>query len=144
MFKFSNKSKEKLNECHPDLRVILTEAIKHYDLTVLEALRTKETQEEYVRTGRSKTMKSKHLPQADGYSYAVDIALWPIDWDNRERFVFLQGFLRGLAVQLLSQGKISHDIRLGIDWSNSKKGPLMKDKKLFFDGPHIELVISNT
>ena len=75
MYSYSRKSLDKLNTCHPDLQKILKEAIKHYDVTIIEGVRALSRQEELVRTGKSKTMNSKHLPQADGYSWAVDCAL---------------------------------------------------------------------
>lgn len=135
MYKYSQKSLSRLNTCHPDLQLLLKEAIKHYDITIIEGLRSKERQEELVRTGMSKTMNSMHLDQGDGYSHAVDCALWPIDWSDRDRFVFLQGFLKGLAVRLKEEGKITHDLRLGVDWDDDGN---IKEHS-FFDGPHIEI-----
>ena len=137
MYKYSKRSMDRLNECHPDLKLILMTAIKYYDITILEGARSTERQKELVATGKSKTLNSKHLVQSDGYSHAVDCALYPIDWNDRERFVLLQGFLRGIAVMLKEQGKISHDLRLGIDWDNDGN---VKEHS-FFDGPHIELSI---
>ena len=136
MFKFSGKSLEKLKTCHPDIQKILNEAIKTYDITILEGIRTKERQEELVRTGKSKTMESKHLDQGDGYSHAADVALYPIDWSDRERFVLLQGFLKGISEILYAKGEINHKLRLGVDWDNDGN---VKEHS-FFDGPHIELI----
>jgi len=136
-YSYSNASQAKLNTCHPDIQKVLNKAIKHYDITIIEGVRTTERQEELVRTGMSKTMKSKHLKQDDGYSHAVDCALWPIDWNDRERFVFLQGYLKGLADAMLEAGEITHTIRLGVDWDNDGN---IKEHS-FFDGPHIELKI---
>ena len=136
-YKYSKKSLEKLNTCHPDLQKILKKAIKHYDITILEGVRTVERQEELVRTGMSKTMKSKHLKQTDGWSHAVDCALWPIDWSDKNRFVFLQGYLKGLADSMKESGEIEHTIRLGVDWDND--GDIKEHS--FFDGPHIELIL---
>lgn len=135
MYKYSKKSLDKLNTCHPDLQKILKKAIKYYDITILEGIRTKERQEELVRTGMSKTMDSMHLDQGDGYSHAVDCALYPIDWNDRERFVLLQGFLKGLAVSMKESGEITHDLRLGIDWDGDGN---IKEHS-FFDGPHVEI-----
>ena len=129
MPKFSKKSKDLLSKAHPDLQIIYNELIKIMDVTILETLRTKETQEEYVRTGKSKTMKSKHLEQDDGFSHAVDAAPWPIDWNDRERFVYMQGMIRGIAH---AKGI---KVRSGIDWDSDGQ---IKDHT-FFDGPHTEL-----
>lgn len=43
------------------------------DFGVHEGVRTIETQREYVRTGVSRTLASKHLPQDDGLGHAVDL-----------------------------------------------------------------------
>jgi peptidoglycan L-alanyl-D-glutamate endopeptidase CwlK len=136
-YSYSSKSKAKLGTCHPDIQKVLNKAIKHYDITIIEGARSTERQEELVRTGKSKTMKSKHLKQADGFSHAVDCALYPIDWADRERFVFLQGYLKGLADAMLEAGEITHTIRLGVDWDSDGN---IKEHS-FFDGPHIELKI---
>ena len=135
MYKYSQKSLEKLNTCHPDLQKILKEAIKHYDITIIEGKRSTERQKELVRTGKSKTMDSMHLDQGDGYSHAVDCALYPIDWSDRERFVFLQGYLKGLADMLYERGEITHRLRLGVDWDGDGN---VKEHS-FFDGPHVEI-----
>lgn len=136
-FKYSAKSQERLKTCHPDIQKLLNKAIKHYDITIIEGIRTKERQEELVRTGMSKTTDSKHLDQGDGFSHAVDCALYPIDWNDRERFVFLQGYLKGLADAMLESGEITHKLRLGVDWDGDGN---IKEHS-FFDGPHIELSI---
>lgn len=64
-----------LQAVHPSLRAIVMRAIEltDQDFGVHEGVRTVETQREYVRTGVSKTMDSKHLPQSDGFSHAVDL-----------------------------------------------------------------------
>ncbi len=129
MPKFSKRSKKKLEGVHPDLVAVVEEAIKHVDFTVLEGLRSLERQEDLVAQGKSKTMNSKHLPQDDGYGHALDLAPWPIDWNDREAFAHLSGILRGIA---LMQGI---DLRCGVDWD----GDLNVKEHSFFDGPHVEL-----
>lgn len=129
MYKFSRKSQAKLDTCHDDIKKICNELIKVMDVTVLEGVRTVEQQEEYVRTGKSQTMKSKHLPQEDGLSHAVDLAPYPIDWNNMNRFYYMQGLIKGIASQL------GIKVRLGIDWDGDGE---TKDHS-FVDGPHFEL-----
>ena len=83
MAKFSNKSKEKLKGVHPDLVKVLELAITYteQDFSITEGVRTKEQQAIYVRTGKSKTMNSKHLIQSDGYGHAVDVVPNPVSWE---------------------------------------------------------------
>lgn len=128
-FRYSRSSQEKLATCHPDIQKVFNEAIKYWDITILEGIRSKETQEEYVKTGRSKTMNSKHLDQGDGYSHAVDAVPYPIDWQNRERFILFAGKILGLAKAM------GVDLISGVDWNDDGN---IKDHT-FFDAPHFQL-----
>lgn len=97
MAKFGQRSRDNLKCVHPDIVGVLEEAIKHYDFTVLEGLRSSQKQAEYFALGKSKTLNSKHLRQSDGYSHAVDLAPWPIDWEDTEEFFYLAGLIEGIA-----------------------------------------------
>lgn len=129
MYKFGKKSLEKLQTCHPDIQKICNELIKMMDVTVLEGVRSQERQAELVAQGKSKTMNSKHLKQADGFSHAVDLAPYPIDWEDGKRFMYMQGMIRGIAQQM------GIEIRSGVDWDSDGQ---VKDHS-FSDGPHFEL-----
>lgn len=124
MYKLGKRSLEKLNTTDPKLQDIVKELIKLMDVTVLEGRRTLGRQKELVETGMSKTMNSKHL---DGK--AVDVAPYPIDWQDRDRFIYMQGMIRGIAHMM------SVEIRSGIDWDSDGE---IRDHS-FFDGPHFEL-----
>jgi peptidoglycan LD-endopeptidase CwlK len=85
------KSRRELVGVHPDMIIVTVTAIinlpKGLDATVFDGLRTLPEQRENLRRGVSKTLKSKHLPQADGYGHAVDIV--PIingqlAWDSKD------------------------------------------------------------
>lgn len=129
MYRFSRRSKERLDTCHPDIQKVFNEAIKHWDITILEGIRTKERQEELVRTGKSKTLNSRHLDQGDGYSHAVDAVPYPIDWKDRERFILFVGKIIGLAKGM------GIDLVSGVDWDDDGE---IKDHT-FFDAPHFQL-----
>ena len=75
MYNLGNKSKSELMGVHPHLIKVVEEAIKitTVDFGAQDGLRTMEEQREYVRRGVSKTFNSRHLPQKDGYSHAVDL-----------------------------------------------------------------------
>jgi len=66
-YKLSKRSKTNTLECHPDLQYIIHQALKVsfdkglYDFGIIDGGRTLEEQKENVRTGASKTMKSRHL-----------------------------------------------------------------------------------
>lgn len=132
MFKLSAESLVQYNTLHPDLQLLLTEAIKYYDFKIIEGFRGKVKQEKAFKSGNSKArwLESLHNHKP---SRAVDIAPWPIDWSDNpkaiQRFVFMQGIIFILAKQL----KI--EIRQGLDWDSDND---MRDEK-FRDYPHIEL-----
>lgn len=128
MPEFSPKSKQRLETCHPDLQRLFNEVIKHYDCTVLCGHRTKEEQDEAVRTGASKLQfpNSKHNSSP---SMAVDVVPFPVDWKDMSRFYHFCGFVLATAKQL------GIEIRSGIDWD----GDLNFREEKFVDAPHFEL-----
>lgn len=75
MFVLGKRSLEELVGVHPHLVDVVQRAIKitPVDFAVHDGLRSMDQQREYVRTGVSKTLNSKHLRQADGYGHAVDL-----------------------------------------------------------------------
>lgn len=142
MYKFSQRSLDNMVGLHPDLiRVIhRAMAMQIMDFGIHEGVRTLERQKMLVSTGKSKTMRSKHLIQATGYGHAFDAYPSPIDMlrvnkgDAREiaRFGVLSGIIRTCAVY---EGV---KIISGMDWDND--GQTLDHS--FFDGPHHELVIA--
>ena len=77
-FNLSNRSKKKLEGVHPDMVAVVERAIEitKVDFGVTYGVRTVEEQEKLVASGRSQTMKSKHLIQDSGYSHAVDVVAY--------------------------------------------------------------------
>lgn len=96
---FGRLSEQRLATLHPDLRRVLREAIRVYDFTILCGRRSESDQNEAYRTGASKLPYPKSRHNADP-SEAVDVAPWPIDWNNRAEFFYLAGILMGTAFQL--------------------------------------------
>ena len=132
-FKFSKRSQANLDTCHPHLQRLMYVLINFVDFTVIEGVRTVEKQREYVEKGVSKTMNSMHLPDKDGWSRAVDLAPFPIDWNDTGRFYMFVGFVRGIAIMH------SIPIRCGADWNMNFQ---IKDQT-FHDLPHYELVLDD-
>ena len=125
MPKFGKRSLANLKGVNTKLVNVLNQTIKHFDFTVIEGLRSLETQKEYIDKGTSKTMDSKHL-----VGRAVDIAPYPVDYDNIKRFIYLGGFILGVASQL------GVKLRWGMDWDMDT---YVKDTK-FIDAGHFEMV----
>jgi len=63
-------------------------------------------------------------------SLAVDVAPYPIDWNDRERFCYFAGYVKGIAKSL------GTELRWGGDWDRDTQ---VKDNN-FDDLPHFELV----
>ncbi len=73
-FKFGRKSEAELVGVKPELVTLARVALQYssQDFMIFDGLRTPEEQAEYVRKGMSRTLNSKHLKQADGFSHAID------------------------------------------------------------------------
>jgi len=94
---FGQRSLKSMFGVHPDIVEVLDEAIKYFDFSVLEGVRTLDRQKVLCDTGKSHTLRSKHLRQFDGYSHAVDVAPYPINWKDKRRFAYLAGLIIGIA-----------------------------------------------
>lgn len=130
MPRFGKRSRERLKGVDSKLVNVLNEVVKYFDITIIEGLRSQERQDELVAQGKSKTKFGKHVQ-----GKAVDIAPYPIDWDSRDDFHYLGGFVLGVA------SKMKIDIRWGGDWSDSslsKNARTTKDNN-FDDLVHFEI-----
>lgn len=121
----------RLDSCEPALKSLMNEVIKHVDITVLEGHRTVDRQAELFSQGKSKLDGSPGKMSKHNYSpsRAVDVAPWPIDWQDRERFIACAYYIKATADQL------GIKVRLGADWNGD-----MRFSESFFDAPHVELV----
>lgn len=131
-YKFSKSSMKQLGSCHPQLQWFFDEVIKHYDCTIIEGHRGEERQNELYRTGQSKVEypNSKHNSHP---SMAVDVAPYPIDWNDTKRFYHFAGFVLGLAAEF------GVDIRWGGDWDSDND----LNDQTFMDLVHFELRVTN-
>lgn len=131
MYSFGKKSLEKIETIHDDLKLVLYEAIKIIDFSVIEGQRCKEIQDKYFNEGRSKVKfpNGKHntIP-----SDAVDIAPFPYPANKEElsQAYFLAGVITGVAF------KMGIKIRIGCDWNGD--GNIRNDK--FQDVWHVERI----
>lgn len=123
MPQFGKLSRANLSECHPDIQRLFAEVIKHWDCTVLDGARTMQEQRANLAKGVSKTLDSKHLPQPDGYSWAADVAPYPVQWNDpspkvraayERECLFFGGFVLGIAEEL------GIDLRYGGDWDSDR------------------------
>ncbi len=124
---FGTNSLKNLSTCNEKLQRLMNEVIKDHDFSVICGTRGEKDQNAAFAAGMSKLKypNSKHnsLP-----SQAVDIAPYPIDWNNTQRF-------KDLAKVVLAKAKeLGIDIRWGGDWNCNGK-----EDDSFVDLPHFEL-----
>ena len=125
---FGKKSQERLNTCDPRLVELFETVVEDFDCTVIEGYREKEAQNRAFDEGKSKL----RFPKGNHNKYpslAVDVAPYPIDWEDRDRFHYFAGFVKGIASQL------GLDIRWGGDWDSDTQ---TRDNN-FDDLPHFEV-----
>jgi len=133
MATFGTRSVTALNTLDHRLAEVLEEAIKHFDFVVLQGHRNEADQNKAFDDGFSKVRypNGKHNTMP---SMAVDVAPYPIDWDDSERFVYLAGWIMGIAAMKGIR------LRWGGDWNSDRQN---KDER-FRDIGHFELVETRT
>ena len=95
MPRLGKRSKKRLEGVDSRLIDLLERVCKYFDITVIEGKRSQERQDMLVKQGKSKTKFGKHVQ-----GKAVDIAPYPIDWNARDDFHMLGGFVLGVANQM--------------------------------------------
>ena len=130
MPKFSKLSKERLSTCDVRLQLIMNAAIRIFDFSVLEGHRGEADQNAAFERGVSKARFPDSNHNASP-SLAVDIAPYPIDREDTERFVLLAGIVRAVAFQY----GLEDQIRWGGDWDRDDR---MSDES-FRDYAHFEV-----
>ena len=153
-FSLSSRSRGKLEGVHPDMVKVVERAIEltKVDFGVTYGVRTKAEQEKLVASGRSQTMKSKHLIQDSGYSHAVDVVAYDgsdVIWEINVYDDICDAFK-----QAAEENNVA--IKWGAAWSEgdirsypgTAEEAMMKyidlrrsqGRRPFIDGPHFELM----
>jgi len=127
---FSKVSKTRLATCDERLQRLFNEVIQHYDMRILCGYRDKVAQTEAYESGASKVPWPKSMHNHHP-SLAVDVAPFPIDWENTNRFFYQAGLVEGVARMM------GLSIRFGGDWDSDKD---FGDQH-FNDLPHFEISI---
>ena len=137
MFNFGKRSKEKLEQVIEPLKktAIAALSLNLMDFSVIEGIRSKEKQDEYFKSGKSKLKwpnSSHNVKSPNEKSRAMDIVPFvngKISW-KKEHCLVLAGII-------LATGKIlGYDIRWGGNWDMD--GEPVTDQK-FQDLVHFEI-----
>ena len=128
MARFGKRSRRNLNTCDKKLQDLFNEVVKHFDCSVLVGFRDRDGQNTAYASGHSKVKwpNGKHNTKP---SFAVDVAPYPINWDDRERFIYFGGFVKGCAYRM------NIPLRWGGDWDSDTQ---LSDNK-FDDLVHFEV-----
>jgi peptidoglycan L-alanyl-D-glutamate endopeptidase CwlK len=132
MIKLGNLSTNRLDTCHPKLirliRAVAERIPAPLDFSVTCGHRGEAEQEAAFKAGKS----TKHWPHSlhNGLpSRAIDLAPYPVDWNDYMSFARLAGYVQAVADDLGIR------IRWGADWNDNGK---TRDERLV-DAPHFEL-----
>lgn len=111
------RSKQNLSGVHPDLVSVVKRAIEisEQDFTVLEGVRNINRQRELVKSGKSKTLNSRHIT-----GHAVDICPWPISWEWEDFYPIADAMKQA-----------AEELGIPIEWGGGWK--------TFPDAPHFQL-----
>ena len=147
-FKLSKRSHDRLFGVNPKLVAVVNRAIEltTVDFGVTEGLRTIETQEAYVKAGKSQTMNSKHIG-----GYAVDLVAYingGVSWELN---------LYDNIADAMRQAAIENDLPLRwgaawnvpdiCKWTGSMEDAMnhyiderrQQGRRPFIDAPHFEI-----
>lgn len=130
MPKFGNTSISRLRECHPLLQRLFLEVVREYDCSILVGHRAKREQDHAFESkmSRLKWPNSKHNKVP---SLAIDVAPYPLNWQDQKRFYHFGGFVKGMALGL------GIPLRWGGDWDGDED----LNDQTFMDLVHFELKI---
>jgi peptidoglycan L-alanyl-D-glutamate endopeptidase CwlK len=113
---------KRLYNAHPDLVLVILAAarVTTVPFTILETTRSIEQQKINIKKGVSWTMRSRHLPSADGLSRAADVA--PLGPDGKGSYAW--PLYHQLAPQIKDAAKrVGVNVEWGGDWKKTPDGP---------------------
>jgi peptidoglycan L-alanyl-D-glutamate endopeptidase CwlK len=148
MFRLSKRSHDRLFGVDPRLVAVVNSAIgiTKVDFGVTEGLRTRETQEMYVRTGKSQTMNSKHLTgeAVDLVAFVDGKVSWELNlYDDIAEALRIAAKEHDLPLRWGAAWNIA-DIR---KWEGSMEAAMnyyiderrRMNRRPFIDAPHFEI-----
>lgn len=140
MARFGHKSMNNVTSLERDIQIILMEAIKYFDFSVVGGKRTPEEQNDLWAKGRTLkdngdprnrdhwkvTMEKDIVTRCDGYGTksnhqaepkgkAVDIVPFPSMWTDKNKQHELAGVIKVTQERLLQEGKITSTLEWGFE-----------------------------
>lgn len=133
---YGTASRAQLDTVCPELVETMEIVVKEFNVSALEGRRSHDRQRELLRNNKTKVGPggSDHcaplvngVELEDWLSEAVDMAPYPIDWNDSKRFIYMAGLVIGVGRSL------GHDIGWGGNWDDD--GVIIDDQN-FEDLPH--------
>lgn len=130
------KSLDKLAMCTPNIVKFTLALHKRIPVRVVDALRNPEIQKKLVSIGASRTMNSRHLPNKDGQSEAVDLyplvnGKVPVNYKSKE-YEALCYRMGEIAVE------VAKELGIKIVWGGDWNGNGIYTDQKFNDLVHFE------
>ena len=129
---FSARSMARLLSCEQQLVDVFLKVVERHDCTILCGLRSEERQRVAYEEGLSTKQWPDSMHNAkEGWmrSLAVDVAPYPIDWDDHQRFNRFAFYVLGVADQM----------GVPLRWGGNWDGDAELDDQTFYDLVHFEL-----
>jgi len=116
MAKFGKRSLDRLATCDERLQRVMNIVIRHMDITVLAGHRGREAQNEAFADNKSslKWPNSRHNKTP---SLAIDVAPYPIDWDDIAKFKEMGRLIIAVA------DSVNVTLEWGGNWTSLKDYP---------------------
>ena len=124
---FGNRSKSNLEDVNLRLVEVCNDAIKTFDFSVLCGHRNEEDQNKAFAEHKS-TLRYPNSNHNKKPSDAVDLAPYPIDWNDKRRFYNLA------SIMFIAANRIGIILRWGGDWDRDAS----RRDQSFNDLPHFE------
>lgn len=122
--KFSKESLDKLKGIDSRLQVLAHRVLETHDCKVIYGLRTLDEQKQLLKEGLTRTLNSKHIE-----GRAIDLAPYPVDWQDTKRFYYFAGIVMATA----------SDMEIGIRWGGDWDSDNDLNDQTFMDLIHFEL-----
>jgi len=141
MYAFGRRSLQNLNTCDTFLQKVLIRAMSYQlmDFAIICGHRDEAAQNRAFNSRNSKKRwpdsKHNHLP-----SIAVDVAPWPIDWNDHLAFARLYGIIEAASVEVRGAEGSDTKLRWGGDWDGDGES----NDQSFMDIGHFEMVKAPT
>jgi len=133
MYKFSEKSLDRLRHCDSKLQLVAHTAITIVDFSVVETARTPERQLELYEGGLSKLKSGLHVvDDKNPFARAFDILPYPFkqqDWGNKLKLCYFAGTIMGVA----------RSLNIHLIWGGDWDETLDPSQTEFFDAMHFQL-----